>query len=110
MKTAVSTMASYFLQDNEPEDLILAVFMVTLHNKLYLSNWKLNICVSLTVLFVVWRLVYLLTYLLTYLLAPYSRVLFEKLTSSQLLKKFPAFYGTRRFITAFASARHLSLS
>ena len=29
---------------------------------------------------------------------------------SQLAKKFPAFYGTRRFITAFTSARHLSLS
>jgi len=26
------------------------------------------------------------------------------------VKKFPAFYGTRKFITAFASARHLSLS
>ena len=29
---------------------------------------------------------------------------------SQLIKKFPAFYGTRRFITAFTSARHLSVS
>jgi hypothetical protein len=28
----------------------------------------------------------------------------------QLVKKFPAFYGTRRFITAFTSTRHLSLS
>ena len=28
----------------------------------------------------------------------------------QLVKKFPAFYGTRRPITAFKSARHLSLS
>ena len=45
-----------------------------------------------------------------YLLTPYSRVLPEKLTGSQLVKKFPAFYGTRRFITAFTSARHLSLS
>jgi hypothetical protein len=25
------------------------------------------------------------------------------------VKKFPAIYGTRRFITAFTSARHLSL-
>jgi len=46
----------------------------------------------------------------TYLLTPWSRVLLEKLTASQLGKKFPAFYGTRRFITAFTSARHLSLS
>ena len=43
-------------------------------------------------------------------LTPWSRVLLEKLTSSQLVKKFPAFYGTRRFVTAFTSARHLSLS
>ena len=28
----------------------------------------------------------------------------------QLVKKFPAFHGTRRFITAFTSVRHLSLS
>ena len=39
-----------------------------------------------------------------------SRVLLEKLTVPQLVKKFPAFYGTRRFITAFTSAGHLSLS
>jgi hypothetical protein len=45
----------------------------------------------------------------TYLLTPLSRVL-DKLTGFQLVKKFPAFYGTRRFITSFASARHLSLS
>jgi len=36
----------------------------------------------------------LLTYLLTYSLTPWSRVLLEKLTGSQLVKKFPAFYGT----------------
>jgi hypothetical protein len=44
------------------------------------------------------------------LLTPYSRVLLEKLTGFQLVKKFPAFYGTRRFITAGTSGRHLSLS
>jgi len=49
-------------------------------------------------------------YLLTYLLTPWSRVLLEKLTVFQLVKKFPAFYGTLTFITAFTSARHLSLS
>ena len=37
---------------------------------------------------------------LTYLLTPWCRVLLEKLTASQLVKKFAAFYGTRRFITA----------
>ena len=51
-----------------------------------------------------------LKYLFTYLLTPYSRVLLKKLTSSQLVKKFPAFYGTQSFITTFTSARQLSLS
>jgi hypothetical protein len=46
----------------------------------------------------------------TYLLTPWSRVFLEKLSRSHLVKKFPAFYGTRRFITTFTSARHLSLS
>ena len=44
----------------------------------------------------------------TYLLTPWCRVLLEKLTGLQLVKKFPAFHGTRRFITALTSARHLS--
>ena len=38
------------------------------------------------------------------LLTPRSRVLLEKLTGFQLVKKFPAFYGNRRFITAVTSA------
>ena len=48
--------------------------------------------------------------ILIYLLTPWSRVLLDKLASLQLVKKFPAFYGTRRFLTALTSARHLSLS
>ena len=47
---------------------------------------------------------------LTYLLTSCSRVLLEKLTCSQLVKKFPALCVTRRFITAFTRVRHLSLS
>jgi len=43
-------------------------------------------------------------------LTPWCRVLLEKLTGLLLVKKFPAFYGTRRFITALTSVRHLSLS
>jgi len=45
-----------------------------------------------------------------YLLAPWCRVLLEKLTGLQLVKKFPAFHGTPRFITALTSVRNLSLS
>ena len=55
-------------------------------------------------------LTYLLTYFLTYLLTPWCRVLLENLTGLQLVKKFPAFHGTWRFITALTSVRHLSLS
>jgi len=62
----------------------------------------------------VFSLTYLLTYLPTYLVAylltyTMEQSLLEKLTGSQIVKKFPAFYGTRMFITAFTSARHLSL-
>jgi hypothetical protein len=46
----------------------------------------------------------------TYLLTVWSTVLLEKLTGFQLVKKLFAFYGTWRFITAFASACHLCLS
>ena len=46
----------------------------------------------------------------TYLLTPWCRVLLEKLTGLQLVKKFPVFHGTRRFITVLTSVRHLSLS
>ena len=41
-----------------------------------------------------------------YLLTPWCTVLLEK----QLVKKLPAFYGTRRFITTLTSLRHPSLS
>ena len=44
------------------------------------------------------------------LLTPWCRVLLEQLTGLQLVKKFPAFHGTQRFITALTSVRHLSLS
>jgi len=66
---------------------------------------KINILRSMCTL-----LTYLFTYLLPYLLTPWYRVLLEKLTGLQLVKKFPAFHGTQRCITALTSVRHLSLS
>ena len=48
--------------------------------------------------------------ILTYLLTAWCRVLLEKPTCLQLVKKFPAFHGTQRFITALTIVRHLSLS
>ena len=51
------------------------------------------------------------TSLVTYsILTPWCRVLLEQLTDLQLVKKLPTFHGTRRFITALTSVRHLSLS
>jgi hypothetical protein len=50
------------------------------------------------------------TNLYSIILTPHSTVLLEKLTGFQLLNKFPAFYGTRRFITEFTKAHHLTLS
>ena len=52
---------------------------------------------------------YITVYLLTYLLHGAESFLRSWLVL-QLVKKFPAFYGTRKFITLLTSARHLSLS
>jgi hypothetical protein len=41
---------------------------------------------------------------------PWRRVLLEELTVTQLVKKFPAFYVSRRSITIFTIARHWYLS
>ena len=51
-----------------------------------------------------------ITSYVTYLITPCSRVLLEELTGFELVKKLPANYGSRKFIAAFTSARHLSLS
>ena len=47
---------------------------------------------------------------LTYLLTPWSRVLLEKLNGSAASQEIPRIFGTRKFLTVFTSARHLSLS
>ena len=49
-------------------------------------------------------------YHILHILTAWCIVLLEKLTGLQLVKKFPTFHGTRRFITALTSVRHLSLS
>ena len=65
--------------------------------------------VSIPVLTVHKKVTCLLQTKYIHILTPYSRVL-EKLPCSQLVKKIPTFCGTRRFIDAFTSVRHLSLS
>jgi len=54
------------------------------------------------------RMAHVRVHTTSYLLTPCRTVLLEKPTGPQPLKNFPTFYGTRRFITAFTSARHLS--
>jgi hypothetical protein len=44
-----------------------------------------------------------------FVLTPWSRVLMEKPRVIHLLKNFPAFYGTRSFITVFTRISHWSL-
>jgi hypothetical protein len=46
----------------------------------------------------------------TYIAHSWSWALLEKAPIVQLLKKFPEFYGTRRFITVFTRALHWSPS
>ena len=41
---------------------------------------------------------------------PWGTVLLKKVTVFQVVKKFPAFYGTRSFIAVSTSGRQLSLS
>ena len=45
----------------------------------------------------------------SYLLTAWSRMFLEKLTVSQPVKEIIAFYRTRTFITAFITARQLSI-
>jgi hypothetical protein len=40
------------------------------------------------------------------IITPWGRVLVEKLIVAKLVKKFPAFYGIRRFITVFTRDHH----
>jgi hypothetical protein len=65
------------------------------HSNWICSEWKSHVL----------RPYVILTYLLTYSMeqSPWEAVL-------HLVKKFPAFYGTRSFLTALTRDRHLSLS
>jgi len=92
----------------------IAVF--TRAHYLHLSWARCFLCVPFQRIY--WRFVLILFFhlslrkmdRLTYFLTPWCRVLLEKLTGLQLVKKFPAFHRTRRFIIALTSVRHLSLS
>jgi hypothetical protein len=87
-------------------------FIWTINKILFrtLNNWR-STCDTDKVLWLLGILLLLLLLLLTYLLT-YSMEQSPSWEANclQLVKKFPAFYVTRRFITAITSARHLSLS
>ena len=86
------------------------------HRRFWTNYYYLYIhifCFSILFL-IIWSKNYLVRFLkvpaseltpLTHSLTPYSTVLLEKLTGSQLVKKFPTFYATRRFVTFFTRAQ-----
>ena len=90
-----------FFPNSYSEKWVVALYLHIVKNVLYGNFRDIEYCE--------WRLSYIQV-LLTYLLTPWCRVLLERLTGLQLVKKFPAFHGTRMFITALTSVRHLSLS
>jgi hypothetical protein len=67
--------------------------------------WVIFECCAFT-----WIQTVCFSFAFTNCVTPCSRIFLETLTGAQLVKKFPIFYGTCRFITAFARACHLSLS
>jgi hypothetical protein len=77
---------------------------------LFLSRFPQQNSVRLSPVSHTWHIPTPSILLLTYLLTPWSTVLHEKPKGPQLVRNFPAFYGARRFITAFKTARHLSIS
>jgi len=110
IKTHIRFLQWYYVTDGQANIVSTAVFLF-LHkeslNVIYIWQWFLhpklrNTAQSVLSISEVQQLKLSLT--------PWCRVLLEKLTGLHLVKKFPAFHGTRRFITALTSIRLLSLS
>jgi len=51
-------------------------------------------------------LLLLIIIIIIIIITQWSRILLEKLTVTQLVKKFPTFYVIRRFITVLTTASH----
>ena len=116
----MTSARSGFLSGMNCRDFVLLSFMVVeplvlrrvltwwITNRKYSSNIHSN---TLTCVRLAYHRYFQLICCTTYikLLTPRCRVLPEQLTGLQLVKKFPAFHGTRRFITALTSVHHLSL-
>ena len=82
------------------------LFIFTIHIDSLLKSQNALWCVITNFIFI-WTITGLITYIFdepftrfphfsAFLVTPWSRVLLEKLTSCQLIKKFPTFYGTQK--------------
>jgi hypothetical protein len=72
----------------------------------------MKICgmIMIIIIIIIVIIIIVIIIIINVLLTPWGIVVLEKLTGLQPVKKFPAFYGTRKFIAAFTSVRHMSLS
>jgi len=82
------------------------------------ENLRYNFCESLNFILALTQRCFYVTELniceirvnCSYILTPCSTVLLDKLAVFQQVRILRTFYGIRRFITAFTSVRHMSLS
>jgi len=83
----------------------------------YAICYSICICIYIYICLCVCARVYIYIYIyiyikisVTYVFTPWSRIVLEKLTDFQLVKKFPTLYWTRMFNPALTNACRLSLS
>ena len=105
---SLTHLLTYLLTYSLTHSLIYSLIYLFTHSLTHLPTY-LFITYLLTQL-ITHLLTQSLTHSLTYLLTVWKALLLAKLTGFQLVKKFSLIYGNRRFIAAFTSARHLSLS
>ena len=82
-----------FKRRQPPQKILMCIFLLRKALNVFPCFWTISSSIQIS-----------------YLLTPWSRVLPEKLTGPQLIRKFPEFYGNRGFITTFRRTRHVSLS
>ena len=88
------------------------------HTKITLSTLTFDVSSRPAIFMVIWHIHGALSWLcdntdtlhltVPYLLTPWSRIILENLTDSQLVKKFPTFYGSQRFIIMFTMFTRVS--
>ena len=63
--------------------------------------WGFIVIVIALIIIIIIITIIVVIIIIIIIITPWSRVLLEKLTCALLVKKFPTFYGTQKFITAF---------